>query len=67
MDEPHYITDSDLEQLFAGWEPAEEDEAALRSFLRDFDVACPKPSTSHLEAAHLSAMSFAPQDPPPRR
>jgi hypothetical protein len=59
MDEPYDMTDWDLEQLLDGCRPADEESPALLGLLRDFDVAYPEPSTSHLEAAHLSAILSA--------
>jgi len=63
MDEPGDMTYRDLERFFDELMPAEEDGPALRSFFKDFDLAYPVPSTSHLEAAHLSAIRLALQDP----
>jgi hypothetical protein len=56
MNEPYDMTDRDVERLFAGWRPTNDESPALGRFLRDFDRVHPQPSTSHCEAQHLTAM-----------
>ncbi len=63
MDDTGEMNDRDIERLLGGRMPADGEAPGLARFLGDFDATYPEPSLDHCEAAHLSAIFAAAQQP----